>query len=77
MNLCAICRHGVTRPGTVTVTLERRASIVIFREVPARICGNCGETYHDADITKELLRQAEQAVSEGVEVNVRRFHRLA
>ncbi|MEW6036936.1 MAG: hypothetical protein AB1648_01595 [Pseudomonadota bacterium] len=38
---------------------------------------NCGQPYHDEEMTRELLEQAEQAVSEGVEVDVRRFRRVA
>lgn len=74
---CPICKHGKTRPGTATVTLERGGAAVIFRQVPALICDNCGETYHDDEVTRELLEQAEQAISEGVEVDVRRFRKVA
>ena len=34
---CAICRHGETQPGTVTVTLERGGATVVIKEVPARL----------------------------------------
>lgn len=46
---------------------------MVFREVPAEICDNCGETFHGAEVTSALLKQAEVAAGAGVEVDVRRF----
>ena len=42
---CVICKHGTTRSGFVTVTLDRDNCIVILKQVPADICQNCGEYY--------------------------------
>ena len=70
---CPICKHGYTRPGTATVTLERGASTIIFRQVPAEICDNCGEVFHSAEVTEALLAQGDVAVAQGVEIDVRRF----
>ena len=39
---CPICRHGETRPCTATVPLERGGMTIVFREVPALVCENCG-----------------------------------
>ncbi len=70
---CPICKHGQTQPDTVTVTLVRGGSTIVFRHVPGEVCENCGETYHSAEITEALLVQAEAAVAQGVEIDVRRF----
>ncbi len=70
---CPICKHGETQPGTASVTLERRGAAVVFRNVPAEICDNCGEVFLSSEITDALLRQAESAVAAGVEVDVRKF----
>ena len=70
---CPICRHGETRPGTSTVPLERGGMTIVFREVPALVCENCGESFHDEAVTVALLKQAEQAAAAGVEIDVRRF----
>jgi YgiT-type zinc finger domain-containing protein len=70
---CPICRHGETRPGTATVPLERGGMTIVFREVPALVCENCGESFHDEAVTVALLKQAEQAAAAGVEIDVRRF----
>lgn len=70
---CPIGKHGETQPGEVSITLERDGAVLVMRNVPAEVCDNCGEAYHSAEITEELLRQAEVAVQAGVEVDVRRF----
>jgi hypothetical protein len=46
---------------------------IVFREVPALVCENCGEAFHDEAVTASLLQQAEQAALAGVEIDVRRF----
>lgn len=70
---CPICKHGDTRHGETTVTLEREGVAIVFRGVPAEVCENCGEAFHDEAVTAALLHQAEQAAAAGVEIDVRRF----
>lgn len=70
---CPICKHGETQPGRSTVTLERNGATLVFKDVPAEVCANCGEAYHTEEVTRDLLRQAEQAASAGVEVDVRKY----
>lgn len=70
---CVICKHGETAPGTTTMTLTRGETTVVFKEVPAEICANCGEAYFDAATTQNMLEAAEEATQRGVEVDVRRY----
>ncbi len=70
---CVICKHGETRPGTATVTLERGKTIVIIKDVPAEVCVNCGEYYLDEDTTDCVLSMAEEAVKRNAEIEVLRF----
>jgi len=67
---CVICKHGHTKPGKVSVTLERDGSTLVFKSVPAQVCNNCGEQYVDSETTARLLHQAEEAAKAGVEVEV-------
>ncbi len=62
------CKHGKTKQGFVTVTIERDDCIVIFKQVPADICKNCGEYYLSELVTETVLTKAEDAVKKGVEV---------
>ncbi len=70
---CVICKHGQTQPGTVTVTLERDGCTVIFKQVPADVCDNCGEYYLSQTVTDQLLDLANQAVHNGAEVQIMRY----
>lgn len=70
---CVLCRHDDTRPGRVTVTLQRGGTTVIVRDVPADVCENCGEYYLTEKVTEQLLSRSEQAVKSGAEVEILRF----
>lgn len=71
--LCALCRHGETRPGLATVTLQRGETTVIIKGVPAEVCENCGEYWLSEQLAGQVLERAEEAVRKGVEVEVVRF----
>jgi YgiT-type zinc finger domain-containing protein len=70
---CVICQYGETEPGTTTVALTRDDTTIVIRDVPALICTTCGEEYVDATTGRRLSQIAEKAVSEGVQVDVRRY----
>ena len=70
---CPICKHGSTHKGYASITLERDGATLLFKNVPSDICDNCGEIYHDEQVTRSLLEQAEQASTRGVELDVRRY----
>ena len=70
---CVRCRDGNTSIGTTTVTLERDATTVVFRHVPAQVCENCGEAYIDVEVTRQLLHVIEEAAPGGVQVDVRQY----
>ncbi len=70
---CVICKHGETRSGTTTVTLEREGMTLVFKGVPAQVCQNCGEAYLDEATTARLLMTAEEAARAGVQVDVREY----
>ena len=70
---CVICKNGSTSPGTTTVVLNRGETAVIFKQVPADICENCGEYYLSQEVTKHVLMKAEEAVAKGVEVEISRY----
>jgi YgiT-type zinc finger domain-containing protein len=70
---CVVCRHGETRPGTATVTLEREGATVVVKGVPARVCEDCGEEYVEEEAASRLLGLAEEAARTGVTVEVREY----
>ena len=70
---CVICKQGETRPGRATVTLERDGMTLVVKNVPARVCANCGEEYVDEETTTRLLKAAEEAARAGVQVDIREY----
>jgi len=41
--------------------------------VPSEVCNNCGEIYIGQEITKNLLKTAEEVSKSGVQVDIREF----
>jgi YgiT-type zinc finger domain-containing protein len=70
---CVICKHGETESGFATVTLDANGATVVVKQVPANVCKNCGEQYVSSEIASELFKTAEDAVSKGVELDVRHY----
>ena len=67
---CTICRHGNLEEGSVTVTLERNSTLLIFKNVPARVCDTCGEELISSEVNRTLLRRAEEEFSRGVQLEL-------
>lgn len=70
---CAICRHGTLENGSATVVLERGEATVIFKNVPAKLCDNCGEEFVSAEVNESLLQRAEEALKRGSTLEMLRF----
>ncbi len=74
---CMICKHGETEKGFTTVTLEKNGSTIVFKHVPALICDNCGEKYIEAEVSAALLKNAQEIIKHGVEVDIREYKQNA
>lgn len=59
---CIVCEMGELKPGKTTFTMKRDKSIIVFDDVPALICENCGEEFFDEEVNGNLLAQAEEIV---------------
>ena len=70
---CSICRNGETSPGVTTVTMERDGRIVVIREVPAELCGNCGQSFTNVSTTERVFTLAEALLDGGADVSVRGY----
>ena len=68
---------GETQIGHTAVTLERGGAVLVFRNVPAQVCADCGDAYVSEEATARLLKQAEEAVRARVQVDVRELAPLA
>jgi YgiT-type zinc finger domain-containing protein len=70
---CVICKVGETRVGTVTVTLQRDASIIIIKNVPGDICENCGEYYLSDEVAETVLQNAQGAAETKPELEILQY----
>lgn len=70
---CVICKQGQTHDGLTTVTLTKGRTTVVIKDVPARICENCGEYYLSEEVTEKVQNLAQQAFLLGVEIEVLRY----
>jgi YgiT-type zinc finger domain-containing protein len=70
---CIVCKNGSTKPGTVTVTVDKRTTVVVIRDVPASVCTTCGEEYIDADTMREIEKLVKSAQEAGMNVAVQHF----
>ena len=67
---CVICKIGETHNGKTTCTLEKEGSLLVFRDVEADVCDNCGEAYFSVETTKKLQTLTDEAVKKGAEIEV-------
>ena len=51
---CVICKMGKTHKGKTNFTLEKNGAFLIYKDVEADICDNCGEPYFSAKQVKKL-----------------------
>ncbi|MBP7737519.1 MAG: type II toxin-antitoxin system MqsA family antitoxin [Spirochaetes bacterium] len=70
---CMLCKNGETKPGTVTISLNKNETVVVIKDVPADVCVNCGEYYLSSAVAGDILKKAEIAASKGVEVEIIRY----
>ena len=61
------------KPGTTTAALTRDDITIVIRDVQAHICTICGEEYVDEATNNRLSQIGEQAVLEGIQLDVRRY----
>jgi len=74
---CPICKEGITVNGKTTVTVERNGAIIFFKNVPALICNNCGESYFESSISKHLFLLANEAFDKGTELEIIKLKEVA
>lgn len=67
---CWKCHHGVYKAQKVNVKLERNGSIVIVKNVPAKVCDECGDTTYSSKTVERMHKLANNALQNGFEISV-------
>ncbi|MBI5559312.1 MAG: type II toxin-antitoxin system MqsA family antitoxin [Deltaproteobacteria bacterium] len=70
---CAICKNGNTEEGITTIVLEQNDLTLVFKNVPAEVCNNCGEEYISADVNRAVLQHARKEKKRGVKLELLDF----
>ncbi|MFH1258693.1 MAG: type II toxin-antitoxin system MqsA family antitoxin [Elusimicrobiota bacterium] len=60
MEKCHLC-GGEKKEGTATYSVDLGFGVVVVRNVPAKICDQCGEEWIENRIAKELEKIVENA----------------
>ena len=55
---CVLCDHPDLLEGTTTVTFDRGPTTLVYKDVPAQVCPNCGERFVEPSIAANLLASA-------------------
>lgn len=58
---CMVCHQGEIQPGTTSYVFERDGQRLVVRDVPADVCGQCGEAWLDDRVAGQVLAMAAQA----------------
>ena len=58
---CPVCRFGDMDKGFAQVVLNRGNATVIFRNVPAMVCCDCGEYYLDEQTADEISKMLSES----------------
>ena len=73
MSKCYFCKIGEIAPGLVSSTTVLDSLIVLTKEVPAKVCGRCGEEYYDREVVSRLEEITDEAKRLGVETLVSKY----
>ena len=65
---CFICK-GTLQDGFSTVTVDLNKCIVIIKNVPSKICGQCGESSYN-DETAQRLEQIVHSLTSSVNAEI-------
>ena len=71
--ICPLC-GGSTRQGYATLPFVLDERVFTIREVPAEICGDCGEAYMAGEAVDGVQKLIEELSALKTEVSVARYH---
>jgi YgiT-type zinc finger domain-containing protein len=73
---CPVCKGEVKR-GTINFPVELEGGFLIVKNVPANICGQCGEEFIPDDVAKVLEKIVASARGSKAEIEVVSYEKVA
>jgi YgiT-type zinc finger domain-containing protein len=70
---CVTCKTGNLTDGMATIMHEKDETMIVFKNVPALVCDQCGESYTDRDVTAKLLQIVKDEAAKGKELELIRY----
>ena len=65
---CFMCK-GMVCDGASNFTTDMGGCIVVIKNVPSRVCGQCGETSYSTDVAKRL-EQIVQSITSSISAEI-------
>ena len=70
---CPLCRNGRFTDGKTTMTVEKGDAILVVRDIPARVCDNCGDGFIRESIGRKVSQLVQDELRKGVQMEVLNF----
>jgi len=77
MSYCTTCKNGTMRLGSTSVTFDKDNVVIVFRNVPAKVCDVCGDYIIEGSIAKALLKTAKEERQKGHEISILNYNKAA
>ncbi len=71
--LCAVC-GGKVIDSTTSFTVDYKIGVVVIRDVPANICGQCGEEWIADEVAEKLEKIVSAAKNQNQEILVASYN---
>jgi YgiT-type zinc finger domain-containing protein len=74
--ICPVCKGEVKR-GTTNFPVELDGGFLIVKNVPADVCGQCGEVFIPDDVAEALEKTVEIARKSKAEIEIVSYEKVA
>ena len=63
---CQLCKSKMVEETTVLTFKMEGSQILVIKDVPALICDQCGEEFVDIQTSRNVEKQVNKAVADGI-----------
>ena len=74
---CPLCRGKMLEGNTIVPYQPSQEKIIVVSKVPAWICEQCGESFVEISVVRDLERMIEKTTQEGLSFGIVEYHRAA
>jgi len=74
---CPLCKTKMVEGTTVLTFKMEGTQILVIKDVPALICEQCGEEFVDLQISKNVEKQVNKAVADGISMGFLSYDKAA